>query len=188
MELRDLAVSGMELRDLARKYDALDDLRERREKGGGVAERGELMALAREFPGALRELDTLSRAEIERRRASLRATLLGDPPAPWMTWMIAYHATMRAALFIKGRLARSRDRQGDRAPGLALPDELARQIAEDAARHSSLSIDDAFVHAVARPPARRVNAAVFERLGRELGIPAEEMWQELFPTRRANRF
>ena len=172
---------------LARKYDALADLRERREQGAGVAPRGELRALAREFPGALRELDTLPRAEIERRRASLRATLPGDAAAPWMTWMIAYHATMRVALFIKARLARSRDPGGDRL-GSGLPDELARQIAHDAARHSGLPIDEPFVHAVARPPARRVNAAVFERLGRELGVPADEMWQTLFPTRRATRF
>jgi hypothetical protein len=176
------------LSDLERKYDALADLRERREKGGGVAPRSELRALAREFPGALRELDSLPRAEIERRRASLRAALLGDPPEPWMTWMIAYHATMRAALFIKARLARARHLPGDRAEGATLPDELARQVALDAAQHSALPIDDVFVQAVARPPARRVNAAVFERLGRELGVPADEMWQTLFPTRRASRF
>jgi hypothetical protein len=177
-----------DLISLARKYDALADLRERREQGAGVAPRGELLALAREFPGALRELDTLPRAEIERRRASLSATLPGDPAAPWMTWMIAYHATMRAALFIKARLARSRALDGDRVPGSALPDELAGQIARDAAQHSGLPIDEPFVRAVARPPARRVNAAVFERLGRELGVPADEMWQTLFPTRRASRF
>ncbi|HMI87358.1 MAG TPA: hypothetical protein VK550_24890 [Polyangiaceae bacterium] len=176
-----------ELTCLARKYDALADLRDRREQGAGVAPRAELRALAREFPGALRELDTLPRAEIERRRASLREALLGDAPAPWMTWMVAYHATMRAALFVKARLARARDVPTDRAAS-ALPRETARAIAEDAARHSALPIDEAFVQAVARPPARRVNAAVFERLGRELGVPADEMWQALFPTRRASRF
>jgi hypothetical protein len=64
-----------ELQSLARKYDTLAELRKRRDEGGGVAPRGELLVLAREFPGALRELDTLPRAEIERRRAALRATL-----------------------------------------------------------------------------------------------------------------
>jgi len=171
-----------ELLDLARKYDKLADLRNRREAGGGVAPRGELLVLAREFPGALRELDTLPRAEIERRRAEIRAALLGDPPAPWMTWLIAYHATMRAALFIKGRLARSRTRP------TRVPDDLAREIARDAERHTQVPIDESFVQAVAKPPARRVNAAVFDRLGRELGVPADEMWQALFPTRRASRF
>jgi hypothetical protein len=163
-----------ELGALARKYDALADLRERRERGAGVAPRDELLALAREFPGALRELDALPRAEIEGRRASLRAALSGEPPAPWMTWMIAYHATMRAALYVKARLAQESD--------------TARALAEDAAQRFALPIDEAFVRAVERPPAGRVNAAVFERLGRELGVRAEEMWQALFPTRRANRF
>jgi hypothetical protein len=171
-----------ELRGLLRKYDALADLRSRREEGGGVAPRGELLALAREFPGALRELDTLPRAEIERRQAQLRATLLGDPPAPWMTWLIAYHATMRAALFIKGRLARSHVR------GTPVPGDLVREIAREAERHARFVIDENFVHAVAAPPARRVNAAVFERLGRELGVPADQMWQTLFPSRRPVRF
>jgi hypothetical protein len=170
-----------ELLGLARKYDALADLRERRERGEGVAPRGELSALAREFPGALRELDALPRAEIERRRAELRATLLGSATAPWMRWLIAYHATMRAALFIKGRLARSRVR-GE------LPAELAGEIARETSRHTAVPIDDTFVRAVANPPARRVNAAVFERLGRELGVAADEMWQTLFPPRGANRF
>lgn len=168
-----------ELADLTRKYDALAHLRERREKGDGVAPRAELLALAREFPGALRELDTLPRAEIERRCASLRAALLGDTPASWMIWMTAYHATMRAALFIKARLARR---------PVSLSDETCRAIAEDAAQRFALPIDEAFVRSVARPPARRVNAAVFERLGRELGVPADEMWQALFPTHRASRF
>jgi len=177
-----------ELTSLARKYDALADLRDRRQRGGGVAPRAELALLAREFPGALRELDTVPRAEIERRRVSLRQTLAGDPPAPWMTWMIAYHATMRAALFIKARLARSRDLDRDRTTESALPPEIAGQLAAEAARHSGLPIDGPFVEAVARPPARRVNAAVFERLGRELGVSAEEMWQTLFPARRAGRF
>jgi hypothetical protein len=188
--------SREELLDLARKYDVLADLRKRREEGGGVAPRAELLALAREFPGALRELDTLPRAEIERRSAALRATLLGDPPAPWMTWLIAYHATMRAALFIKGRLARSGGRATELCPPATAGDEarsplaseLALEIARDAERHWAIPIDESFVQAVARPPARRVNAAVFERLGRELGVPADEMWQALFPSRRATRF
>jgi len=171
-----------DLAGLARKYEALADLRERRERGGGVAPRAELLALAREFPGALRELDALPRAEIERRRAALRGALDGDPPAPWMAWMIAYHATMRAALFVKARLARAPRSTSD------LSDETSREIADDAAARFALPIDEAFVRAVARPPARRVNAAVFERLGRELDVSADEMWQALFPTHRAIRF
>jgi hypothetical protein len=186
-----------ELAALARKYDVLADLRQKREAGGGVAPRAELFGLAREFPGALRELDTLPREEIERRRVELRAVLAGGPPAPWMTWLTAYHATMRAALYVKGRLARAR-RAAGAAPPLASSekieklahssDDAVRRIAEDAARHSGLPVDSDFVRAVASPPARRVNAAVFERLGRDLGVPADALWQALFPTHRARRY
>jgi hypothetical protein len=186
-----------ELASLLRKYDVLADLRQKRDAGGGVAPRAELFGLAREFPGALRELDTLPRDEIERRRVELRAALAGAPPAQWMGWLTAYHATMRAALYVKGRLARSRRAAGG-APPLAsseksaksadLSDDVVRQIAEDAARHARVPVDSDFVRAVARPPARRVNAAVFDRLGRELGVPADALWQALFPTHRARRY
>ena len=187
-----------DLAALARKYDVLADLRQRREAGAGVAPRAELFALAREFPGALRELDTLPRAEIERRREALGAAIGGAPPAPWMTWLVAYHLTMRAALYVKGHLARSRRLATDRGALLGgtenvvlrpdFSDTIVQRIAEDAARHSGLPIDGDFVRAVEKPPARRLNAAVFERLGRELGVPADAMWQTLFPTHRALRY
>jgi hypothetical protein len=183
-----------EITELARKYDAIADLRARREAGGGVAPRTELAALARAFPGALRELDTLPSDVIEERRAALGAALQGAPLAPWVTWMIAYHATMRAALFLKARLARdvrprlASSASSSDATAPALSDDRARDLAEEAARRFDLPIDDAFVHAVARPPTRRVNAAVFARLGCELGVDPDVMWQALFPSRRPARF
>jgi hypothetical protein len=198
-----------EITELARKYDTIADLRARREAGSGVAPRAELAALARAFPGALRELDTLPPDVIEERRAALGAALQGAPLAPWVTWMIAYHATMRAALYLKARLARAaqpREREARGSPGAAssgdrasstsssdraapaLSDDRARDLADEAARRFDLPIDDAFVHAVARPPTRRVNAAVFARLGCELGVDPDVMWQALFPSRRPARF
>jgi hypothetical protein len=186
-----------ELAALVRKYDVLADLRRKRDAGEGVAARAELFGLAREFPGALRELDTLPREEIERRRVELRGVLAGGSPEPWVAWLTAYHATMRAALYVKGRLARTRRATGT-APSLTssekimkfadFSDDAVRQIAEDAAHHSGVPVDSDFVRAVASPPARRINAAVFERLGRELGVPADALWQALFPTRRARRY
>lgn len=210
-----------EITELARKYAALVDLRARREAGGGVAPRGELLALARAFPGALRELDTLPRDVIDARQADLQAALKGAPHAPWIAWMIAYHATMRAALFVKARLSRAArpsragdagapppDRDGvaiapsferdastpspsfsgDPADPSILSADLAGDLAREAAHRFDLPIDPSFVCAVARPPARRVNAAVFERLGTELGVDPGVMWQTLFPSRRPVRF
>ena len=57
---------------IARKYRALVALRARRDGGGAPATRDELRALATEFPGCLRELDTLGPGERARVRRHLR--------------------------------------------------------------------------------------------------------------------
>ena len=54
------------LRALARKYQRLAGWRGQRD-GGSSATRDELRALAAEFPGCLRELDTLGAEELARR-------------------------------------------------------------------------------------------------------------------------
>jgi hypothetical protein len=94
---------------LARKYRALVALRARRDGGGAGATRDELRALAAEFPGCLRELDTLGAAELERRAAACAAaeTAGGPMPAdePWMAWIADYHALMRQALARRARRA-----------------------------------------------------------------------------------
>ncbi len=83
---------------LARKYRALVALRARRDGGGAPATRDELRALAAEFPGALRELDTLGPGELARRAAAAAAAAAGGPGEPWMDWIADYHALMADAL------------------------------------------------------------------------------------------
>ena len=82
---------------LARKYAALVALRRRRDAGGDPAGGGALRALAAEFPGCLRELDTLGLAELER-RAHLAAAGTDEP---WLPWIAAYHTLMRTALALR---------------------------------------------------------------------------------------
>src|SRR3954464_9214686 len=89
------AASDQALSALARKYAALVELRRRRDAGGDAAGGGTLRALAAEFPGCLRELDTLGRAGPERRAAACAAVDVGEP---WMAWIAGYHALMRGAL------------------------------------------------------------------------------------------
>jgi hypothetical protein len=170
--------SREELLALLRKYDTLAELRRERAAGGAVAERSVLRALAREFPGALRELDTVTLEQIEARRAALGSAAAGGAIEPWMTWMIAYHASMRAALVVKARLARARD----------LSDAIVADAREEASRRTGLEIDEAFVRSVARPPHGRLNRAVFERLGQNFGVSPDDIWQTLFPARRAGRY
>jgi hypothetical protein len=163
---------------LLRKYEVIAKLRQDRAEGAEVAPRPLLRALAREFPGALRELDTLPMSEIDTRKEALTLAAQGTPPGPWMAWMIAYHATMRAALVVKARLARFR------SPS----DDLILRARTDATRASGIQIDDAFVHSVARPPKGRLNVAVFDHLAEKFNVPAAEIWQALFPARRAGRY
>ena len=184
---RPLPPSREDLLALLRKYETIAKLRRDRARSGASAERSALRALAREFPGALRELDTVTLVEIDKRRRTLAQAAGGGPVETWMAWMVTYHATMRAALLVKARVATTlgSPRRGEsRAPS----DELLRRAKTDAARLSPVPIDDAFVRAVARPPAGRLNVVVFERLGGQFGVSPDEIWQTLFPARRSGRY
>lgn len=88
---------------LARKYRALEALRVRRDEGRAPATRDELRVLAGEFPGCLRELDTLGREELSRRASAAAAASAGGPREPWMAWIAAYHALMSEALGARAR-------------------------------------------------------------------------------------
>jgi len=91
-----------ELRALARKYRALVALRARRDgPPAGHARLEELRELAREFPGCLRELDTLGAAELARRAAVVESAAAGGAREDWMAWIWGYHRLMRAALAIR---------------------------------------------------------------------------------------
>jgi sarcosine oxidase gamma subunit len=132
-------------------------------------DRARLRALAREFPGALRELDSLAADEIDRRALALEQAAAGLAPEAWMVWMCHYHALMRAALLLRAR------------PSVS-PAGLAEIAAETGA-----PVDDAFAAQVARPPHGRLMAAVFDRLSLELGAPARVLWDTLFPSRKGPR-
>jgi hypothetical protein len=93
---------------LARKYHALAALRARRDGDGPAATRAELRALAAEFPGCLRELDTLGATELARRERLCAA----GAHEPWMDWIAAYHARVRAALAARAGGTRVRASEG----------------------------------------------------------------------------
>jgi hypothetical protein len=149
------------LHALARKYEALAALRARRDTDGAPATRVELRALASEFPGCLRELDTLGTAELARRTLACAAVAeRGAAPEPWMAWIDGYHALMRQAL--QTRAARLR--------GTA-PDE-----------------SDDFVRAVLAPPGGRVGVVILRALASRFGVPAATIAAALFPTRRPSPY
>jgi hypothetical protein len=90
------------LRALPEKYARMRTLRVRLGRGAPSPEhRDELRALAAAFPGALRELETLSTDTIAARLAAAEdAARRGEGPA-WVLWTALYHVTLRAALAAK---------------------------------------------------------------------------------------
>jgi hypothetical protein len=139
--------------DLARKYEILVALRERHDRGEGIASRSELHALAREFPGALREID---RTPMEVLRQRLQQTQdvvharCSEPP--WMGAMVSWHTHMAAALFVKKQL------RGEKKPtntsSLALCTSVRTRYGV------TLSVQD--IASIAAPPDGRVAALVWK--------------------------
>jgi hypothetical protein len=164
---------------LARKYQALVDLRQRRNAGGDAAGGGVLRALAAEFPGCLRELDTLGLPELQRRAGACAQAVASDKPPEdsdrWMAWIDAYHALMRGALRVRDERIR---RSGIDPPELV--------VAATAAAGTPL--DEDFVEAVLSPPGGRIGVVVLRALAVRFGTPAATIAAALFPVRRRSPY
>ncbi len=161
-----MALTHSELHALGRKYALLAELRRRHDSEPPP----ELRPLAREFPGALRELDGLPLDEIERRMALVTLALAGGPTEALLEWVNRYHALMRAALSIKRQLS------GERRPS----SERAERVAEQASAEHGVRCDAVLVFEVADPPGGRLNEVVFARLARLFGVQAVRLRQALF--------
>jgi hypothetical protein len=160
---------------LARKYGALVELRRRRDAGGDPAGGGALRALAAEFPGCLRELDTLGLPELARRARAAQTAAAGGTAEPWMAWIDGYHSLMRGALAV--RAPANDEARGD-----------ARALAAAAARAAGAPVDAAFVAAVLAPPGGRVGVVVLRALAARFGVPAATIATTLFPVRRPSPY
>jgi hypothetical protein len=156
--------------DLRRKYDLLIELREGKRPGG----RDVLRALAKEFPGALRELDALPLDALRARRAATDEV----PPPGWVPWIAAYHGLMRVTLALKRALPARGDVDSARVTALAAA----------ASAPWGATLDEAFVRAVRRPPQGRLGPLVFALLGAHFGAAPHDIWQALYPTTRVDRF
>ena len=154
-----------ELHALARKYRALAELR----RGVLAPEPPVLRALAREFPGALRELECLPLDAVDSRLAAVLGAIEGEPVEPWIEWMVAYHQRMRLVLAVKRRLA---ERPAERDAGSVI-EHVFLELGE--------RCDGALLLAVARPPAGRLNRLVFDLRERERERPGAELEAALFP-------
>jgi len=157
------ALPAASLRALARKYQQLAAWRGRRDGDGPGATRDQLRALAAEFPGCLRELDTLGAAELARRAdACARAADDAAAAEAWMPWVDGYHALVRRAL-----AAREARRRGE-VPAEGGP--------------------DGFEAAVLAPPGGRMGVVVMRALAERFGVPADTISAALFSLRRPSPY
>jgi hypothetical protein len=175
--------SPSDLERLAQKYKTLGELRRARARGEPIPERAVFQELAAAFPGALTELDTLPLDEIDRRADLLeRASADGATTEPWMEWLHAYHALLRAALFIRKRTLRARVVDGQKQD--KIDPALATKLAEEASARAGARVDEAFVQAITRPQGGRILTVVYERLSAIYGAPPAAIKGALFPKRR----
>lgn len=146
------------LRGLVDKYERL--LRLRTEPSAEVP-RDELRSLARQFPGALRELDRLPVPMIEARLSALRNVVAGAAePEAWMSLVASYHGYMRAALRVK-RWSRAWPAE----PAAALLAFTERYV--PAADEPGLAFFDVDVLVTIRkPPLGRLNPFIIEAVAR----------------------
>jgi len=159
-----------ELLALHEKYMQIEELRRARERGDAVPERAVFKALADKFPGVLRELDSLPMSVIETRRKALARALAGEAIESWMAWIAAYHALMRAALWIKLRTAKQPDVNAERAA----------QLVNSIEREFGIGVDEQFVVDVARPQMGRINVVVLGRLEKVFAVSASEIRAVMF--------
>jgi hypothetical protein len=155
------------------KYQAMRSLRL---DAHGDEPRARLIALARDYPGALRELDQLPLPVLEERLSAIERVLAERAePQTWMRLQIGYHGFMRAVLRIR-RLSRGRSAPIEDAalelaalPYQPLPDEppVARFSAED-------------LETIRRPPGGRLNPWVYAQVAQDCGTTPDLVLKALF--------
>lgn len=132
--------------------------RERRDSDVAVGSdrRRAMRALATQYPGCLRELDTLGLHELRRRaQAASRAAAGDDNIEPILIWIAAFHRLMAATLEIKAHRTQT--------------------------EHPL--INDTYRHLVAHPPGGRLLPLVMETLAAHFGMPIQDLTYALFPSR-----
>lgn len=162
------------------KYAELKRLRDAAASGQPQDPRRALAALARRFPGALRELDELPIARLEARLCELQALVQQGAAAPqWVRLQIGYHAWMRVALDIRRRAAAY---QGA-ARAQAIVRELADNYRPEPDEPELAALDQATVEAILKPAGGRLNPWVFARVAQLHGVEPSQVERALFLSR-----
>ncbi len=171
------------LRALRHKYAVIVELRLEHAAGTEDPEaiRSRLAALARQFPGALREIDQLMLEDLHARIADLDAVIAREgAPAPWMTAIALFHQLFRGALCAKrwmstvGTAAEDARRAFEAdLPSLAYPEDARAWLDE--------------LDAIASPPRGRLADLVLARIANAMAITAEEARALVVPSAGGSR-
>ena len=125
-------MTSRELELLLSKYETLARWRAEREAGQGLAPREALRALATEYPGALRQLETLAwptlRARIDTLVRALQEPHDSARVQLWMQLDAAMHATLRSELH---RPRSERPSPADGTTAAPLLDRALSKVAAD---------------------------------------------------------
>jgi len=156
---------------LREKYVEMRAMRVEHLEGDDSDARSRMRALAARFPGALREIDTLPIAVIERRIAVLEA---GSRPG-WAETQVAYHAWMRVVLRIK----REHGRDADPA---AVIEWLRAHHRPSEGEPLLEDLDVEAITTLLRPPSGRITNWVLERIAHARGLTVEAVSAQLFDT------
>jgi hypothetical protein len=167
--------------DLARLRAKYEEMLRLRAEGRDVDPRRALVALADEFPGALREIDDLPLEEIRARTIAL-ARAEGEPSAtlPWMRAVWRFHVLTRGALCAKRWLA------GKKHVDVETRATFVREAGALCWGEDALAWDAELVR-LAAPPRGRVTDLVFARLAKELGVDEAAARALVFGVKRRTR-
>ncbi|WP_373048098.1 hypothetical protein [Vulgatibacter sp.] len=187
------------LRRLAWKYEQLVALRERREAvevagadcfppAEGASRKAAFRRIAREFPGALRELDTVPAALLREREARVRAACercaAGDAPAdPFVELALDFHLTLRETLLVKRWLAtRPAGTSAERLAAFTVRLERIRSLRARLGLAGEAAPADlaAWLELRHRPPRGRLLDLVWSELEARHGAPRAALEAALF--------
>lgn len=143
----------------------------------------QMAALARRFPGALRELDELPLERIDERLAELDAALVAGRVPEWAALQIAYHGTYRFALRIKRRAARKGaldDEALERAIARLLASPHGELASDEPDEPRASELDGELLRAILRPAGGRLQPWVLAQVARTLQVSPERVAAALF--------
>lgn len=151
------------LQELGEKYREMLALRRLDRSGEPHDPTPRLRALARRFPGSLREIDELPLEDIERRLAALERARGGEPER-WMVAMSRYHHEMRLALQVKRWLGRRR-----------VVDAALERAFDDAHEDPARAWGRGKLALLARPPGGRLSRVVLASVAAGMGATSAQV-------------